>query len=133
MGNKPEKNQKTEYLQKYYDILDANPTPSDKPTEKPTSRPARTSISDEIAREKKLKNDDAEQDIRLKRMTLDRLFQLLVSETIIIFIFSYLQATHLFGFALEEWSFKILTSVTITQITVMLFVAVSYLFPKKRS
>ena len=89
-------------------------------------------ISDEIARERKLKNDDAEQDIRLKKQTLNRLFWFLAVETIVIFAFTFLQGTHRFGFHLEEWSFKLLTSVTIAQITVMLFVAVNYLFPKSR-
>lgn len=116
-------------LQKYYDFL-ADPeqfpvNSANIPTEE------RSSISREIAREKKLKNDDAEQDIQLKKTTLNRLFIFLASETFLIFMFAFFQATNLFGFSLEEWSFKLLTSVTIAQITVMLFVAVNYLFPKK--
>jgi hypothetical protein len=116
-------------LQKYYDFLA-------KPVQFPTTSgatpsPERSSISIEIAREKKLKNDDAEQDIQLKKATLERLFRLLISETVLIFAFAFLQATKAFGFALEEWSFQLLTSVTIAQITIMLLVAVRYLFPKK--
>jgi hypothetical protein len=122
---------KTERLQKYYDFLTVPPTASST-TNKPGAK-KRSSISDELAREKKLKNDDAEQDIQLKKITLNRLFILLACETAIVFFFAFLQATRLFGFALEEWSFNLLTSVTITQITVMLFVAVNYLFPKKKS
>ena len=117
-------------LQKYYDFLAANPDHLPAATGHIAS-PERTSISREIAREKKLKNDDAEQDIQLKKVTLNRLFIFLASETVLVFIFAFFQATHLFGFSLEEWSFKLLTSVTIAQITVMLFVAVNYLFPKK--
>jgi hypothetical protein len=116
-------------LQKYYDLLadpEVVPYSSDIPT-----APVRSSISREIAREKKLKNDDAEQDIQLKKTTLNRLFIFLASETFLIFAFTFLQATHQFGFALEEWSFNLLTSVTIVQITAMLFVAINYLFPKK--
>ena|SRR5688572_2874284 len=88
-------------------------------------------INLEIARERKIRNDDAEQDIRLKRSTLNRLFTFLSVETAVIFIFAMLQATHALGFALEEWSFKLLISATLAQITAMLFVAVRYLFPKK--
>jgi hypothetical protein len=118
-------------LQKYYDFLaDPEQFPV---TSSSTPSPERSSISREIAREKKLKNDDTEQDIRLKKSTLNRLFILLASETVLIFTFAFFQATHLFGFSLEEWSFKLLTSVTIAQITIMLLVAVQYLFPKDRS
>lgn len=88
-------------------------------------------INLEIARERKIRNDDAEQDIRLKRSTLNRLFTFLSVETAVIFIFALLQATRYKGFALEEWSFKLLISATLAQITAMLFVAVRYLFPKK--
>lgn len=118
-------------LQKYYDFLaDPEQFPA---TSSHTPSPERTSISREIAREKKLKNDDTEQDIQLKKITLNRLFTFLASETVFIFVFAFFQATHAFGFSLEEWSFKLLTSVTIAQITVMLLVAVQYLFPKNRS
>jgi hypothetical protein len=130
MAAKTRKNSANQRFQKYYDILDAAPSVSVRAAD--ISNPERTRISDEIAREKKLKNDDTEQDIKLKRITLNRLFSLLVGETVIVFVLAFLQATHLFGFALEEWSFKLLTSVTIVQITVMLSVAVNYLFPKKQ-
>lgn len=120
---------KTDDLQKYYNFLTI--PAGNRSLFGKSHSPKRSSISDELAREKKLKNDDTEQDIQLKKITLNRLFKLLVGETAIVFIFAFLQGSHLFGFALEEWSFKLLTSVTITQITVMLFVAVNYLFPKK--
>jgi hypothetical protein len=116
-------------LQKYYDFLVS--MPGDQSRSAGLHTPKRSSISHELAREKKLKNDDTEQDIRLKKITLNRLFLFLAGETVIIFIFTFLQATGTFNFSLDEWSFKLLTSVTITQITVMLFVAVNYLFPKK--
>jgi hypothetical protein len=119
-------------LQKFYDILETPPATSGRfVVAGSTKAPKRSNISDELAREKKLKNDDTEQDIKLKKLTVDRLFLFLAGETIIIFAFAFLQATHLFGFRLEEWSFNLLTSVTIAQITAMLFVAVNYLFPKK--
>lgn len=90
-------------------------------------------INNEIAREQKLKNDNAEQDIRLKRTTLNRLFIFLTAETILIFAFAFFQAIEWpFDFHLEEWSFKLVLTVTILQITGMLYVAVRYLFPKGR-
>lgn len=90
-------------------------------------------INTEIAREQKLKNDNAEQDIQLKRTTLNRLFVFLTAETVLIFAFAFFQAIHWpFHFKLEEWSFKLVLTVTILQITGMLYVAVRYLFPKVR-
>lgn len=135
MGAQQKNNADEDYskkLQKFYDILETPPATSGRFVVAGSTRaPKRSNISDELAREKKLKNDDTEQDIKLKKLTLDRLFLFLAGETIVIFAFAFLQATHLFGFRLEEWSFNLLTSVTIAQITAMLFVAVNYLFPKK--
>lgn len=95
---------------------------------------AKVDITDEIAREQKIKNDNAEQDIKLKRQTLNRLFGFLGGETAGLFVLTIMQGTqwppH---FHLEEWSFKVIIGATITQITAMLFAAVRYLFPKGRS
>lgn len=89
-------------------------------------------IKQEIARSRKLKNDDAEQDIKLKRKTLNRLFLFLTTETIVIFVFAFFQAVYWPAkFHLDNWSFKLLISATLLQITGMLFVAVRYLFPKR--
>lgn len=91
-------------------------------------------INQEIARERKLRNDNAEQDIALKRTTLRRLFTFLTTETVIIFLFALFQAIHWPAhFALETWSFDLLVTATIAQITGMLFVAVRYLFPTAKS
>lgn len=90
-----------------------------------------TDIDDELIREKRLKNDDIEQDIKLKRTTLRILFGFLLGETAMVFLYAYLQATRTFNFALEEWSFKLLITATIAQIAGMLFVAIRYLFPHK--
>jgi hypothetical protein len=88
-------------------------------------------INQEIARAQKIKNDDAEQDISLKRKTLNRLFIFLGVETACIFLLAFFQAVHWPGhFHLEEWSFKLLITATILQITGMLYLAVRYLFPK---
>ncbi len=89
-------------------------------------------IKDELARREKLKNEDLEQDIRLKKLTLKVLLGFLGVETITIFAFAFFQATGKFGFMLEEWSFRILISATITQIYLMLRIAVEYLFPKNK-
>lgn len=109
-------------------------------TEVPTMTPAapenRTRIEDEITKEeiraRKLVNDDKAQDIKLKKLTLNRLFVFLGIETGIVFIFALLQATHWFNFRLEEWSFNLLIGATLAQITAMLFVAVRYLFPSPK-
>ena len=71
------------------------------------------------------------QDIHLKRTTLNRLFLFLAIETALIFSFAILQAWGVRGFHLEEWSFKLLVSATLLQITYMLQVAVKHLFPNK--
>jgi hypothetical protein len=91
-------------------------------------------INQEIARERKLRNDNAEQDIALKRSTLRRLFVFLTAETVLIFIFALFQAVHWpADFRLDNWSFNLLVGATIAQITGMLFVAVRYLFPNGAS
>lgn len=95
----------------------------------PSSRANETDINEEIIREQKLRNDATEQDIKLKRQTLDRLMAFLVVETVLIFIFALFQATHWFGFRMEEWSFNLLVAATISQITLMLNIAVKNLFP----
>lgn len=96
------------------------------------ARPEKIDINQEIAREQKIRNDNAEQDITLKRKTLDRLFKLLTLETVLIFLLAVAQgASWPAGFHIDEPSFRILAAATIAQITGMLFVAVRYLFPKK--
>ncbi|MFZ2154231.1 MAG: hypothetical protein WAV16_03305 [Candidatus Moraniibacteriota bacterium] len=94
-----------------------------------------TNISKEIVRIKKKKeeieNDDLEQNIKLKRRTLYNLFIFLGIETFLIFLFSLFQATKWLGFHLEEWSFKLLVTATISQITYMIQVAVKHLFPNQ--
>jgi hypothetical protein len=87
---------------------------------------------DDIGKDtKRLQNKALEQDINLRKETLKALFVFLGIETLIIFLFSLFQATGFIGFKLEEWSFKLLTTTTIVQITIMLQVAVKYLFPER--
>lgn len=78
-----------------------------------------------------IKNKGLAQDITLKRITLVALFIFLAVETLLIFGFTFLQATFIWSFYLEEWSFKLLIVSTITQITFMLNIAVKHLFPNK--
>ena len=80
-----------------------------------------------------MENEDYAQDIKLKKKTLNRLFWFLGIESLLIFIFTWYQATHWLNFSLEEWSFKLLLSSTILQITYMLQMAIKYLFPNKDS
>jgi len=94
-------------------------------------RTSELSISDELARRESIKNTAMEQDIALKAQTLTLLFRFLGAETVVIFIFAFLQATHWLNFNLEVWSFRLLIASTIAQITFMLQVAVKHLFPTK--
>lgn len=89
---------------------------------------------DEEARKIQLQNDAAEQDIKLKKTTLKILFLFLGIETLLIFIFALAQGVGYFlsnKFELEDWSFRLLISATLLQITYMLQVAVKHLFPTK--
>lgn len=90
----------------------------------------RTKINEDV-RKKTLENDALEQDITLKKLTLKILFGFLALETIAIFTFSFFQAVMFEGFALDEWSFKLLVAATISQITYMVQMAVKHLFPNK--
>jgi len=91
----------------------------------------KANINEEIARKQKILNDGLQQDNTLKKITLIILFIFLGIETIIVFVFAYMQSTSAYGFHLEEWSFKLLLSATLIQITYMLQVAVKHLFPTK--
>lgn len=89
-------------------------------------------LMDEIIRRSKdLKNKELDQYISLKKWTLIVLLLFLAVETILIFYYSYLQATMLYNFKLQEWSYKLLVTATLLQITYMLQVAVKHLFPNK--
>ncbi len=87
----------------------------------------------EEKRKKQLQNEALAQDIELKKTTLNRLFILLFGETIIVFILITFQGFGWYNFYLEEWSFKLLIVATISQITLMLKIAVKHLFPEKKS
>lgn len=97
-----------------------------------TSQAKQFDINDEIARRENIKNNDLEQDIKLKKIALRNLFTFLGIETVFVFAFALMQATTLWGFHLEEWSFKLLITATLAQIVIMLQVAVKYLFRDKK-
>ena len=88
----------------------------------------------ELARveREQLKNRDFRQDIKLKKMTLLALLIFLGIETFGVFFVALCQGFKFKGFALEEWSFKLLVSATLAQTYLMLKVAVDYLFPKEK-
>lgn len=121
-------------LHRLYEISGRQARPQSPGTTADTPQSQKTTeIEQEIIRRERIRNDDAEQDIHLKRITLNRLFLLLAAETALIFVVAVLQATQWLGFRLQEWSFQTLITATILQITGMLFVAVRYLFPSKGS
>jgi uncharacterized integral membrane protein len=125
-GYRPVKTRVEKAVDHYFEVLEKVQV---NPTAQQEARP-QIDINDEIAREQKIKNDNAEQDIELKRKTLLWLFRFLVAESALIFIFSFMQAVqHPWHFHLDEWSFKLVVTATLAQITGMLFVAVRYLFP----
>lgn len=89
-------------------------------------------IDDVINEREKIKNEGLALNNELKKKTLSFLCNLLFGETLIVFVFSFFQAFGLWGFKLEEWSFKLLITATISQITIMLLVAVKHLFPNQK-
>lgn len=77
-------------------------------------------------------NEGLRIDQNLKKLSLKLLFVFLGIETFVIFLFTFFQAINdPFNFKLEEWTFRLLVTVSITQITLMLQVAIKYLFPTK--
>jgi ABC-type multidrug transport system permease subunit len=91
-----------------------------------------SSIAEQIeSRRRELENTAFEQDILLKKGTFFYLILFLVSETVLIFIIAFFQGLAPWHFHLEEWTFKLLATATITQITAMFFMVVKHLFPTK--
>ncbi|HMH70525.1 MAG TPA: hypothetical protein VK502_03925 [Candidatus Saccharimonadales bacterium] len=88
---------------------------------------------DEKKRKQKIDNDNAEKDQRLKTLTLVLLFAFLTLETIVIFVLAFFQGFGYNKFHLDEWSFKLVILATLGQITAMLTIAVTHLFPKKKN
>lgn len=80
---------------------------------------------------KKLENESFRGYIEQQEKTLRTLFSFLKWETIAIFVIGFLQGFKFIGFHLNEQSFQILSTATIIQITVMLKIAISYLFPRR--
>ncbi len=89
-------------------------------------------LPDEVIKRKQLENEALAQDIKLKKQTLERLFGFLMIETAVVFALALFQGLRWpFNFSLDEWSFRLVVSVTITQITLMLNIAVKHLFPQR--
>lgn len=126
-------------LLKLYESLETDRARAGKtPSPRPISRHASNApiavgqqIDDIEQERKRLENQDYAQNTQLKRRTINLLFRFLALETAVIFAFAFAQATRWpLDFHMEEWSFKLLVTATIAQITGMLLVAVSYLFPR---
>lgn len=97
-----------------------------------------SSVPDQIKKSKtrkEIENDGLQQDQTLKKYTLIVLFFFLALETVVVFIFAYLQGIGKAGdldFRLDPWSFRLLLTATILQITAMLAIAVRHLFPSDK-
>lgn len=87
---------------------------------------------DEKVRKQRIANDNAEKDQKLKEITLNKLFRFLGVETAVIFLLAFLQGSTWSRFKLDPWSFRLLTTATLGQITAMLTIAVRHLFPQKK-
>jgi hypothetical protein len=98
----------------------------------PPNAPAPKRIDEKI-RKLQIANDIAENDQKLKRRTLNLLFIFLALETVAVFVLAFFQGFKTGGFALESWSFRLVVTVTIGQITAMLLIAVQHLFPHKEN
>lgn len=100
-------------------------------TESPLTAQKPTTI-DEKLRRQQIENDKLEKDQELKENTLKKLFRFLSIETAIIFALAFLQGFRWWRFKMDEWSFRLVITATIGQITAMLTIAVQHLFPKKK-
>jgi hypothetical protein len=93
----------------------------------------RASIPKKITQKREdIENEGLKQDIMLKKISLIILFSFLVIETVVVFAFTYFQATHWpQNFHLGEWEFRLVLTATILQITYMLKIAINHLFPNR--
>ncbi|HTJ73121.1 MAG TPA: hypothetical protein VL481_00840 [Verrucomicrobiae bacterium] len=89
-------------------------------------------ILEEEVRLARIENDIREKDQALKEQTLRWLFILLGIETGIVFIIAVMQGFHLGGFALDEWSLRLLLAATLVQTVSMLTIAIRHLFPQQK-
>lgn len=94
----------------------------------PTSLPV---TIDQKIRKQQIENDNIEKDQKLKEATLRVLFYFLTAETLVIFLLAFVQGFSIYGFRLEEWSFRLVIAGTLSQIAAMLIIAVKNLFPSK--
>lgn len=89
-------------------------------------------ILEEEIRLVRIENDIREKDQALKEQTLRWLFVLLGIETGIVFVIAVVQGFHLGGFALDEWSLRLLLAATLVQTVSMLTIAIKHLFPQQK-
>lgn len=89
-------------------------------------------ILEEEVRLARIENDIREKDQALKEQTLRWLFILLGIETGVVFVIAVMQGFHLGGFALDEWSLRLLLAATLVQTVSMLTIAIRHLFPQQK-
>lgn len=89
-------------------------------------------ILEEEVRLARIENDIREKDQALKEQTLKWLFVLLGIETGIVFVIAVIQGFHAAGFALDEWSLRLLLTATLVQTVSMLTIAIRHLFPQQK-
>jgi hypothetical protein len=89
-------------------------------------------ILEEEVRLARIENDIREKDQALKEQTLRWLFILLGIETGVVFVIAVMQGFHLVGFALDEWSLRLLLAATLVQTVSMLTIAIRHLFPQQK-
>ena len=132
--NKHQEEKKSEKMSdNFLDIYDIYKELLGNPRAKEDSSSVKSRKADDLANEfQELQNAEFRQYMNMKRLTLYILFSFLAVETFIIFLFTFFQATRFHDFKLEEWSFKLLITATISQITIMLIKAVKHLFPETK-
>lgn len=77
---------------------------------------------------RKLQIDEIRKEIEQKERTLNKLFKFLAIESIALFVIALLQGFECINFHLDAWTLRILVTATIIQITLMLKIALRYLF-----
>jgi hypothetical protein len=122
--------QNTTYIAALREISSA-PSVAGTPPERPKPSVDNRILEEEV-RLARIENDIREKDQALKEQTLRWLFILLGIETGIVFVIAVMQGFHAGGFALDEWSLRLLLAATLVQTVSMLTIAIRHLFPQQK-
>jgi hypothetical protein len=122
--------QNTAYIAALREISSA-PSAAGTPPERPKPSVDNRILEEEV-RLARIENDIREKDQALKEQTLRWLFILLGIETGIVFVIAVMQGFHAGGFALDEWSLRLLLAATLVQTVSMLTIAIRHLFPQQK-